>query len=53
MSNESPIISMDCKKKEALGNLYREGKYYLQEPIEVYDHDYSHLSTGKTAVLTM
>jgi hypothetical protein len=47
MNNESPIISMDCKKKEALGNLYRDGKCYSQEPIKVYDHDYSYLSTGK------
>ncbi|WP_375562297.1 ISAzo13 family transposase [Bernardetia sp. OM2101] len=47
MSCKSPIISIDCKKKEVLGNLYREGKCYSQEPIKVYDHDYSHLSEGK------
>jgi hypothetical protein len=47
MSNESPVISMDCKKKEALGNLYRDGKCYSEEPIKVYDHDYSYLSKGK------
>lgn len=47
MSVKSPIISIDCKKKEMLGNLYREGKSYTQEQIKVYDHDYSHLSEGK------
>lgn len=47
MSLESPIISMDCKKKEELGNLYRDGKCYTQKPIKVFDHDYSHLSKGK------
>lgn len=26
MSLDSPVISIDCKKKELLGNLYREGK---------------------------
>lgn len=43
MSLQSPIISMDCKKKERLGNLYRDGKCYSQEPINAFDH----LSEGK------
>lgn len=47
MSLHSPVISIDCKKKERLGNLYREGKCYTQAPIKVYDHDYEHLSEGK------
>jgi hypothetical protein len=42
-----PIISIDCKKKEVLGNLYRNGKTYQQGQVKVYDHDYSYLSTGK------
>ncbi len=29
MSLKSPILSIDCKKKERLGNLYREGKLLL------------------------
>lgn len=47
MSLNSPIISIDCKKKEVIGNLYREGKCYMQGAVEVYDHDYSHLAAGK------
>jgi Rhodopirellula transposase DDE domain len=47
MSICSPIISIDCKKKEVLGNLYRQGKCFMKGQIEVFDHDYSHLSTGK------
>ncbi len=47
MSLNTPIISIDCKKKERIGNLYREGKCYSQEPIKVFDHDYEHLATGK------
>jgi hypothetical protein len=47
MSLKSPIISIDCKKKERLGNLYRDGKCYTQAPIKVYDHDYDYLSEGK------
>ena len=47
MSVNSPIISMDCKKKERLGNLYRAGKCFSQGQVKVYDHDYEHLATGK------
>lgn len=47
MSLESPIISIDCKKKEVIGNLYRDGKCYTQQAIKVYDHDYSNLAEGK------
>lgn len=47
MSAQSPVISIDCKKKERLGNLYRDGKCYTQAPIKVYDHDYEHLAEGK------
>ena len=40
---------MDTKKKEYLGELYREGKVYATQAIEVYDHDYSHLATDKVS----
>ena len=46
MSLQSPVVSIDCKKKERLGNLYREGKCYATGAIEVFDHDYHHLSKG-------
>lgn len=42
----NPIISMDTKKKESLGNLYREGRLYCTETIEVYDHDFPSLAEG-------
>lgn len=47
MSLDSPVLSIDCKKKERLGNLYREGKCYAQGVVEVFDHDYQHLGEGK------
>lgn len=47
MSLESPVLSIDCKKKERLGNLYRDGKCYCTKAVKVYDHDYEHLSEGK------
>ena len=46
MSTGSPIISIDCKKKERLGKLHRAGRCYTQGPVQVYDHDYHYLSEG-------
>lgn len=46
MSINTPIISIDCKKKERLGNLYRAGKMYTTAPVKVFDHDYWHLGEG-------
>jgi len=47
MSLGSPVLSIDCKKKERLGNLYRNGRCYCTKAVKVYDHDYEHLSEGK------
>ncbi len=41
-----PVISVDTKKKEKLGNLYREGTVYCQEAEIVFDHDYPYLAEG-------
>ena len=43
----NPVISVDTKKKEKLGNLYRDGQVYCLEAEIVYDHDYAHLAEGK------
>jgi len=42
-----PVISVDTKKKELLGNFYRKGKLYSQSTIEVLDHDFPSYSEGK------
>jgi hypothetical protein len=34
------------KKKELIGNLYRDGELYTLEFQDVYDHDFSHLADG-------
>ena len=49
LMTENPIISIDTKKKEILGTLTRDEKVVTkgEEPIPVYDHDYSYLGTGK------
>ena len=41
-----PVVSMDAKKKELLGNFYRDGKLYTQEVIEVFDHDFPSAASG-------
>ena len=49
LMEENPIISIDTKKKEMLGTLTRDEKVLTkgEEPIPVYDHDYTYLGTGK------
>lgn len=47
MSLGSPVLSIDCKKKELLGNFYRDGRCFCTQSMKVFDHDYGHLSQGK------
>ncbi len=46
---DNPIISVDTKKKEILGNLTRNEAIMTKddEVLEVLDHDYPQLGTGK------
>lgn len=42
----NPVISMDTKKKEHLGNFYRDGYLYTLNELQTYDHDFSSFSEG-------
>jgi len=42
----NPIISIDTKKKEYLGNFYRDGHLYTAEELQVYDHDFNSFADG-------
>lgn len=42
----NPVISMDTKKKEYVGNFYREGHLYTTQELAVYDHDYNSFAEG-------
>ena len=44
-----PVISIDTKKKELLGDFYRDGQIDAQATIETNDHDFS--STGSGVVI--
>ena len=46
LDSPNPILSMDTKKKEYLGNFYREGKLYTQAVIETFDHDFNSAASG-------
>jgi hypothetical protein len=41
-----PVISIDTKKKELLGDFYRDGRIDRQETIETNDHDFGSAGTG-------
>jgi hypothetical protein len=42
----NPVVSMDTKKKEYIGNFYRPGHLYTTEVIETYDHDFNSFAEG-------
>ena len=41
-----PILSVDTKKKEFIGQFYHEGKSYCQDQRAVYDDDFPSLAEG-------
>jgi len=47
----NPVISIDCKKKENIGNFKNEGKEYRpsKNPRQVLDHDFLIKELGKVA----
>ncbi len=45
-ASDNPIISIDTKKKEQLGNFYREGRLYMQGELVVNDHDFPSFGYG-------
>jgi len=45
-SSDNPIISIDTKKKEFIGNYYRPGHLYTRAEIHTYDHDFNSFADG-------
>ena len=41
-----PVLSIDTKKKEMIGNFYRDGQVYCKKSIAVNDHDFNSFSDG-------
>jgi hypothetical protein len=46
-SRGDPIISVDTKKKELIGNFKNNGRAWLGEPEPVYDHDFPSDAVGR------
>jgi hypothetical protein len=46
LESENPIVSIDTKKKERLGNFYRPGQLYTQEVLKTFDHDFPSAALG-------
>ncbi len=42
----NPAVSLDTKKKEHVGNLYRDGQLYTLEELVTYDHDFPSYADG-------
>ena len=42
-----PVLSIDTKKKELLGEFRQQGKVYTRAPLEVLDHDFRSYAKGK------
>jgi len=42
-----PVISIDAKKKEIIGNFKNNGSTWRKEAVEVLDHDFPNLGIGK------
>jgi hypothetical protein len=41
-----PVISIDTKKKELMGDFYRDGVIETEATIEVNDHDFASMGSG-------
>jgi hypothetical protein len=46
IENKLPILSIDTKKKEMIGNFSRSGEVYCKQAQEVNDHDFSSFADG-------
>ena len=42
-----PVISIDTKKKELLGNFHRPGSTFTEQTVETFDHDFGSAGQGK------
>lgn len=43
---DNPIVSMDTKKKELIGNFYRAGHLLTRGGIKTFDHDFPSFASG-------
>ena len=46
LDSPNPVLSIDTKKKELLGNFYRDGKLFTQKALGTFDHDFPSFADG-------
>lgn len=46
LDSPNPIVSIDTKKKELLGNCYRAGSLYTQQLVTTFEHDFPSAADG-------
>ncbi len=46
LDSADPILSMDLKSRELLGNFFRGGTLFTRETIRVFDHDFAEFAQG-------
>ena len=46
VNSPNPILSIDTKKKELLGNFFRDGYLYTQQLVCTWDHDFPSAAEG-------
>jgi len=46
LDSPNPILSIDTKKRELLGNFFRSGTLYTQQAASVFDHDFPSFASG-------
>ena len=46
INEKLPVLSMDTKKKEMIGNFFRDGRAFCKKALGVLDHDFKSFSDG-------
>jgi hypothetical protein len=46
LDSPNPVLSIDTKKKELLGNFYRDGQLFTKEMLKTFDHDFPSFADG-------
>ena len=46
INKKLPVLSIDTKKKEIIGNFFREGRAFCKKALEVSDHDFNSAADG-------
>ena len=47
LARGEPVLSIDTKKKELIGNFAREGQTHTQAQVQTFDHDFPSAGQGK------